>query len=56
LALLRERSSNKEIAHKLCLSTLTVKRHLVNIYGKLGVNNRWDAVVKAETLEILPPR
>jgi len=35
---------------------MTVKRHLVNIYGKLGVNNRWDAVVKAEALEVLPPR
>jgi LuxR family maltose regulon positive regulatory protein len=56
LALLCERLSNKEIAHRLCLSTLTVKRHLVNIYGKLGVANRWDAVVKAEALEILPPR
>jgi LuxR family maltose regulon positive regulatory protein len=54
LMLLRERLSNKEIAGRLCLSTLTVKRHLVNIYGKLGVNRRWDAVVKAETLGILP--
>ena len=56
LALLRERLSNKEIAHKLSLSPMTVKRHLVNLYGKLGVNKRWDAVIKAEALEILPPR
>ena len=56
LALLRERLSNKEIAHKLVLSPMTVKRHLVNLYGKLGVNKRWDAVIKAEALGILPPR
>jgi ATP/maltotriose-dependent transcriptional regulator MalT len=56
LLLLRERLSNKEIALRLSLSTATVKRHLVNIYGKLGVNKRMEAVVKAETLGILPRR
>jgi LuxR family maltose regulon positive regulatory protein len=56
LTLLRERLSNKEIARELYLSPLTVKRHTVNLYGKLGVNKRWDAVIKAEALGILPPR
>jgi len=56
LALLRERLSNKEIARRLCLSPVTVKRYAVCLYGKLGVNKRWDAVVKAEALGILPPR
>lgn len=56
LALLRQRLSNKEIAHKLSLSTTTVKRHTANIYGKLGVNRRWDAVIRAEGLGLLPPR
>ena len=56
LALLRERLSNKEIAHRLGLSPATVKRHIANLYGKLGVNKRWDAVIKAEAFEILPPR
>jgi LuxR family maltose regulon positive regulatory protein len=56
LALLRERLSNKEIAQTLVLSPTTVKRYTVNVYEKLGVNKRWDAVVKAETLGILPPR
>jgi ATP/maltotriose-dependent transcriptional regulator MalT len=54
LLLLRERLSNKEIAQMLGLSIMTVKRHTSNIYGKLGADNRRDAVVKAETLKILP--
>ena len=56
LALLRERLSNKEIAHMLGLSPATVKRYTVNLYGKLGVGKRSDAVIKAEALGILPPR
>jgi LuxR family maltose regulon positive regulatory protein len=56
LALLRERLSNKEIAQVLVLSPATVKRYSANIYAKLDVNRRWDAVVKAEALGILPPR
>ena len=55
LVLLRERLSNKEIAHHLDLSVMTVKRHTSNIYEKLGVDNRRDAVVKAESLRLLPP-
>ena len=56
LALLRDRFSDREIADRLGLSTATVKRHTANIYGKLGVNKRWDAVVKAEALGVLPAR
>jgi ATP/maltotriose-dependent transcriptional regulator MalT len=56
LMLLRERLSNKEIAQRLVISTMTVKRHTINLYGKLGVHRRWDAVVKAEAVNILPPR
>ncbi len=56
LALLREHLTNQEIAKQLCLSTTTVKRHTVNLYGKLGVNSRREAVFKAESLKILPPR
>jgi LuxR family maltose regulon positive regulatory protein len=56
LALLPERLSNKEIAHRLGLAPTTVKRHTVNLYGKLGVNKRWDAVIKAESLGLLPRR
>jgi ATP/maltotriose-dependent transcriptional regulator MalT len=56
LALLRERLSNKEIASRLVLSTVTVKRYTANLYAKLGVNKRLYAVIKAEALGILPPR
>ena len=56
LALLREHLSNREIADRLCISEVTVKRHTHNIYGKLGVNKRWAAVIKAETLQLLSPR
>ena len=55
LALLREHLSNREIADRLYLSEATVKRHTSNIYGKLGVNKRWAAVAKAETLKLLSP-
>jgi LuxR family maltose regulon positive regulatory protein len=51
LALLREPLSNKEIARRLNVSIVTVKRHNINIYSKLGVNSRWDAVAKAAALQ-----
>ena len=56
LALLRGPSSTKEIAQKLQISYATAKDHTIRIYGKLGVNRRWDAVTRAEELNILPPR
>ena len=56
LSLLRDPLSIKEIALKLGISYATTSRHTVNIYAKLGAKGRWDAVVKAEDLNILPPR
>ena len=53
LELLAQRLSNKEIADKLFVSTTTVKGHLQNIYQKLEVNKRREAVEKAHTLGIL---
>jgi LuxR family maltose regulon positive regulatory protein len=56
LPLLRERLSNKEIAEKLGISIVTVKRHIANLSSKLGVHKRLDVVATAEALGILPPR
>jgi LuxR family maltose regulon positive regulatory protein len=53
LTMLREPLWPKEIARRLDISYLTVKRHTVNIYGKLGVNTRWDAVSRAVELGLL---
>jgi LuxR family maltose regulon positive regulatory protein len=54
LALLRGPDSNREIALKLHVSYATLKRHTITIYGKLGVNSRWDAVARAVDLGQLP--
>jgi LuxR family maltose regulon positive regulatory protein len=53
LQLLAQRFSNKEIADKLFISTRTVKAHLQNIYGKLNVKRRREAVEKAKKIGIL---
>ncbi len=55
LTLLQGPSSIKEIAQKLNISYATAKEYTINIYSKLGVNRRWDAVARAEELNILPP-
>ncbi len=49
LRLLAERLSNKEIAHRLVVSTHTVRNHTANIFGKLQVENRVQAVVAGRT-------
>jgi LuxR family maltose regulon positive regulatory protein len=53
LRLLATGMSNPEIANELYIATSTVRSHLKNIYGKLDVHKRWDAVHRAEELGLL---
>ncbi len=54
LQLIAEGLTNPEIATRLVLSLHTVKTHTRNIYGKLDVHTRTEAVARARTLGILP--
>jgi LuxR family maltose regulon positive regulatory protein len=53
LKLIEHGLSNSEIAAKLVLSVGTVKVHTHNLYAKLGVASRTQAIAKARTLGIL---
>jgi LuxR family maltose regulon positive regulatory protein len=44
---------NQEIADLLVISLPTVKRHIANTYGKLGVTHRTEAVALANELNLL---
>lgn len=52
LELLVQGKPNKEIADKLFVSIYTVKSHLKNVYQKLEVNSRLQAVAKANALGV----
>jgi len=47
ISAIKEGNSNREIASKLAISEETVKRHLSNIYGKLGVSSRLELAILA---------
>ncbi|MCR8635668.1 LuxR C-terminal-related transcriptional regulator [Paenibacillus radicis (ex Xue et al. 2023)] len=53
LLLVADGLSNKEIAHSLNISGETVKSHIKNLYRKLRVNNRVQALQCAKELKIL---
>ena len=44
---------NEAVAQMLVIASGTVKKHLDNIYGKLGVHNRTEAVARARQLDLL---
>lgn len=53
LLALAEGLSNKEIADRFALTEGTVKNHVFNLYGKLDVKRRGQAIVRARELRIL---
>lgn len=55
LNLLAAGRTNRELARQLFISEATVKSHLTNIYGKLGVESRAGAVARAIEQHIIRP-
>ena len=53
LALVAVGKSNRQIASELFIALSTVKTHVKNIYGKLNVRNRTQAVSQARELGVL---
>lgn len=53
LQLVGQGMSNREIAAQLHIALGTVKRHTINIYNKVGVNNRTQAVIRAREWRLL---
>jgi len=54
LNLLAQGHSNQEIAAKLFVSLSTVKTHIQNLFEKLEVKRRIQAVEKAKRLNLIP--
>jgi len=55
VGLITEGSTNKHIAQTFGISEETVKRHLTNIFNKLGVGNRLELALFAINHNLLPP-
>jgi len=53
LQLVEAGKTNQEIADLLCIALSTVKSHTNNIFSKLGVKNRTQALAKARALSLL---
>jgi len=56
LTLMADGLSNQEIADRLILALGTVKKHSNNIYGKLSVRSRTQAILRAAELDLISPR
>ena len=53
LILIANGASNREIANALFLAEGTVKNHITNILGKLGVRDRTQAAIKAKEMRLV---
>ena len=53
LVLICDGLSNRQIAEALIIAPNTVKKHTTNIYGKLDVSSRTQAIVKAQELDLV---
>jgi LuxR family maltose regulon positive regulatory protein len=53
LALIHQGLANKEIAERMSVAPATVKAHIRNLYGKLGVSRRTEALAKAREVGLL---
>jgi LuxR family maltose regulon positive regulatory protein len=53
MRLISEGYSNPEISRELVVSLNTIKKHTSNIYGKLGVRSRTQAIVRAQQMDLL---
>jgi two-component system, NarL family, response regulator LiaR len=54
LELIAKGHTNQEVADRLFVSANTIKTHLTNIFAKLEVNRRTQAIQRAKDLNILP--
>ncbi len=55
LALIANGDSNQTITEKLFITVSAVKKHTGNIYGKLDVNSRTQAVSRVRQFGLLAP-
>ena len=53
LALIATGATNREIGNQLFLAEGTVKNHVTNVLGKLGVRDRTQAALKAREMGLI---
>jgi LuxR family transcriptional regulator, maltose regulon positive regulatory protein len=53
LCLLADGLESGEIAERLIIAVETARKHIKNIYSKLDVHSRWEAIKRAEELTLL---